>query len=415
MEEIIALIIMITVFGLVDWATTYGLKKSLRTVKPWIKKGVWGLHIYGILNEIVFFLWVILVLDHGPPRATWFSALVMGGLFVFLVPKIVYCLFLLAEFFVWVFMRLSRDRSKPIPTEPSRRRFIGQSGLMIASIPFASFLWGVTKGKYDFQVKRIPVYFDNLPEAFEGFTITQISDIHSGSFTNFEAVQCGVDMIAAQKSDLLLFTGDLVNSVADEIVPFMGMFGGLSAPFGKFSTLGNHDYGEYENWDDETAKEANLNQLKKYHADMGYRLLNNESLLIEKDGQTIRLAGVENWGKPPFPSKGDLDLTFAGSEQEREFTVLMSHDPSHWDYKVLDFPKHVDLTLSGHTHGMQFGVEIPGWKWSPVKYFYPRWAGLYEEKGQKLYVNRGFGFIGFPGRVGILPEITVLELRRTQA
>ncbi|NNE55027.1 MAG: metallophosphoesterase, partial [Flavobacteriales bacterium] len=189
------------------------------------------------------------------------------------------------------------------------------------------------------------------------------------------------------------------------------MFGALSAPFGKFSVLGNHDYGEYENWDSEEAKAANLNLIKSHHASMGYRLLNNESVLIEKDGQSIRVAGVENWGKPPFPSRGDLDMAFEGAENE-DFTVLLSHDPSHWDFKVLDHQKRVDLTLSGHTHGMQFGVEIPGWKWSPVKYFYPRWAGLYEEGDQKLYVNRGFGFIGFPGRVGIMPEITVIELKK---
>ena len=401
------------VFGLLDLAVRFGLKKSLKTVKPWIRKLTWILYWYSVANEIVFFSWGIIIMKEGPPEASWFSALIMGGLFTFFVPKLVYGIFILVEFVVWVFQRLFRDKSEPIPTSPSRRRFIGQTGLTLASIPFASFIYGVTKGKYNFKVRREVLTFKNLPGAFDGFTITHISDIHSGSFTNKSMVEYGVDMIQEQGSDLLLFTGDLVNSVATEIEPFMDIFGALSAPFGKYSVLGNHDYGEYEEWKTEAEKDLNLELLKKHHASMGYRLMNNESVLIEKDGQTIRLGGVENWGKPPFPSKGDLDMTFSGNKKDREFTMLMSHDPSHWDYKVLDHDKHVDLTLSGHTHGMQFGVEIPGWKWSPVKYFYPRWAGLYQEGEKMLYVNRGFGFLGFPGRVGIMPEITVIELRKT--
>lgn len=404
---------MITIFGLLDLAVRYGLKKSLRTVRPWMRKAMWFLYWYSVANEIVFFIWGLIIMNEGPPQATWFSALVMGGLFTFFVPKLVYGIFLLVEFAVWVIQRSFRDRSKPIPTEPSRRRFIGQAGLTLAAVPFVSFLYGVTKGKYNYTVRRKVLKFSNLPDAFDGFTITQLSDIHSGSFTNRHMVQHGIDLIQEQNSDLLLFTGDLVNSVASEIEPWMDMFGGLKASFGKFSVLGNHDYGEYAEWDDEAAKAANLDDLKRHHAEMGYRLLNNESTLIEKDGQTIRLAGVENWSlSEHFPSLGDLDATFEGNSNEREFTVLMSHDPSHWDAQVLKHAKHIDLTLSGHTHGMQFGVEVPGWKWSPVKYVYPRWAGLYEEGLKKLYVNRGFGFIGFPGRVGIMPEITVIELRK---
>lgn len=413
MEEMIAMIIMLLVMIGLEAAVTYGLRKSLRTVKPWIKNVIWVIHVYGIINLAVFFFWAFFILDSGPPAATWFSALVMGGVFVFFVPKVLYALFLLVEFMVWIGAVVRRKvKRQPTPVNPSRRRFIGQAGLILASVPFASFLYGVTKGKYNYQIHRLTLKFKNLPDAFDGFTISQISDVHSGSFSNKEAVKRGIDMIKEAGSDVFLFTGDLVNSVATEIEPYMGLFGGIAAPFGKFSVLGNHDYGEYEEWNSEDEKDANLAKLKSHHAEMGFRLLNNESVLLKKDGQSIRLAGVENWGKPPFPSKGDLDKTFADNPDGREFTVLMSHDPSHWDFKVLDHKKHVDLTLSGHTHGMQFGVEIPGWKWSPVKYFYPRWAGLYQEGEKALYVNRGFGFIGFPGRVGIMPEITVIELKK---
>lgn len=410
---------MITVFGLLDLAVRYGLKKSLRTVRPWVKKLMWGLYWYSVINEIVFFIWGLLIMKEGPPEATLFSALVMGGLFTFFVPKLLYGIFLLVEFLVWVVQRTFRDRSKPIPTDPSRRRFIGQAGLILASVPFASFLYGVTLGKWNYKVRKQVLHFSNLPDAFDGFTITQLSDIHSGSFTSNHRhmLQHGIDLIKEQDSDMLLFTGDLVNDLATEIEPWKDLFGSFEARFGKYSVLGNHDYGEYADWGEGeaavAAKAANLEKLKSHHADMGYRLLNNESIRIEKDGQTIRLAGVENWSKSEhFPSLGDLDAAFGESTNEREFTVLMSHDPSHWDAQVLKHGKHVDLTLSGHTHGMQFGVEIPGFKWSPVKYIYPRWAGLYQEGSKMLYVNRGLGFIGFPGRVGIMPEITVIELRK---
>ena len=217
-------------------------------------------------------------------------------------------------------------------------------------------------------------------------------------------------MIKEQKADLVLFTGDLVNSRANEIEPYIDLFKSIEASSGKFSVLGNHDYGYFNGNEEE--KTANMQLLERHHEAMGFNLMNNSSVVLKRDGESIRLAGVENWGKAEyFPKRGDLDKAFADSD-ENEFTILMSHDPSHWKEKILNFKKHVHLTLSGHTHGMQMGVEIPGFKWSPSKWLYPQWAGLYEEGDKKIYVNRGFGFLGFPGRVGILPEITVIELKK---
>jgi predicted MPP superfamily phosphohydrolase len=254
------------------------------------------------------------------------------------------------------------------------------------------------------------VYFKDLPSAFDGFTITQLSDIHSGSFRDPEAVRRGVELVNAQRSDLFVFTGDLVNSLAAEFEPWISVFRQIEAPFGTYSILGNHDYGDYHQWDDEQDKQRNFEALKAHHATVGFRLLLDEHVTLEKDGEQIALLGVENWGLG-FGQRGDLQKALKGLPAE-SFKVLLSHDPTHWDHQVKADPNPIQLTLSGHTHGMQVGVEIPGFRWSPVKYRYPKWAGLYEEAGRYLYINRGFGYLGFHGRVGIWPEITVLELRR---
>lgn len=295
----------------------------------------------------------------------------------------------------------------------NRRKFISQVALGIASIPLASLLFGMYKGKYNYKVLQYTLKFDNLPKAFDGFTLTQISDIHSGSFDNKEKVSYGIDLINEQKSDLLLFTGDLVNNKAKEVYPWADLIGSLKAPFGKFSVLGNHDYGDYITWNSDFEKEQNMADLLKIQEQMGFKVLLNESQYIEKDGERIAIVGVENWGKGGFKKKGDLDKAVK-SINSKDFKILMSHDPSHWEKKVLPHPFTFDLTLSGHTHGMQFGIEIPGWfKWSPVKWRYKQWAGIYESAKQYLNVNRGFGFLAYPGRVGIWPEITVITLKRS--
>jgi predicted MPP superfamily phosphohydrolase len=275
---------------------------------------------------------------------------------------------------------------------------------------FGVLLYGFGN-KYRYQVVKQKIKFDNLPTSFKGLKIIHISDIHSGSFTDIKAVELGIKKILEHDADLILFTGDLVNDMASEMDLYKSVFSQLKAPMGVYSVLGNHDYGDYTQWPkDGLTKEQNLENLKKVHQDMGWRLLMNEHVVIERDNESIAILGIENWGaKARFPKYGRLDLAHAGTEKH-PFKILMSHDPSHWKAQVLKDYKDIDLMLSGHTHGMQFGVELPGIKWSPIQYLYQEWAGLYEHEGKKLYVNRGFGFLGYPGRVGILPEITLLEL-----
>ena len=291
----------------------------------------------------------------------------------------------------------------------SRSVFLSWVGMLAGGGLFGSLMYGFGN-KYKYHINRQRLAFENLPSSFKGLKIVHISDIHSGSFTDKQAVLHGVEKILNEKPDVILFTGDLVNDVADEMKHYMDIFNRLKAPMGVFSTLGNHDYGDYVHWDSPEEKKANLERLKNVHGELGWRLLMNELVELQKGDEKIALMGIENWGaKARFPKYGDMKKAYEGADTY-PFKILMSHDPSHWDAQVSTEYPAIDLTLSGHTHGMQFGVEIPGFKWSPVQYIYKQWAGLYEEGRQKLYVNRGYGFIGYPGRVGILPEITVLEL-----
>jgi predicted MPP superfamily phosphohydrolase len=291
----------------------------------------------------------------------------------------------------------------------SRSIFLSWLGVGIGSSLFGSLVYGFGN-KYNYKIEKKKVGFANLPNAFKGMKIVHISDIHSGSLEDISAVEKGVQKILELKPDLIFFTGDLVNNVADEMDKLKNVFSRLKAPLGVYSILGNHDYGDYVQWPTKEAKSNNLNRLKNVHAEMGWRLLLNEHIGIEKNGETIGLIGVENWGaKANFSRYGDLKKAYEGSEQY-PFKILLSHDPSHWDAEVCKNYTDIDLMLSGHTHGMQFGVEIPGFRWSPVQYVYKQWSGLYANGQQRLYVNRGFGFLGYPGRVGMLPEITLLEL-----
>ena len=289
-----------------------------------------------------------------------------------------------------------------------RSTFLSWLGLGLGGTLFGTLLFGFSN-KYKYQVKNIKLQFKNLPEAFRGMRMVHISDIHSGSFQDIKAVNKGIDLILKQKADLIVFTGDLVNDRATEMEPYQNSFGRITAPLGVYSTLGNHDYGDYVQWPTPQGKIDNLEALKKVHANMGWRLLMNEHVVLEKGDEKIALLGIENWGsKARFPKYGKMDLAHVGTE-DIKFKILLSHDPSHWDAQVLPEYSSIDLMLSGHTHGMQFGLENPYFKWSPVQWMYKQWAGLYEQGAQKLYVNRGYGFIGYPGRVGILPEITVIE------
>lgn len=294
---------------------------------------------------------------------------------------------------------------------PSRRKFISQIALGIAAIPFASMLYGIYKGRYNYKVLTYTLEYPDLPDAFDGYQITQISDIHSGSFDNKEKIEYAVDLINKQQSDIILFTGDLVNNQASEMDQWKSTFSKLTAKDGVYSILGNHDYGDYMNWPNEAAKQENLEYLFQIQKEIGFDLLKNESRFLERNGERIALIGVENWGAG-FKQVGDLDKASKEVKPE-DFKILMSHDPTHWEKVAVNHPLHYHLTLSGHTHGMQFGIEIPGWiKWSPAKWRYKHWAGLYEQNKQIINVNRGFGYLAFPGRVGIWPEITVIKLKK---
>lgn len=306
----------------------------------------------------------------------------------------------------------------------SRSTFLSWLGVGIGGSFLGTFLYGITN-KYDYQVKKVPVAFPNLPNAFKGLRIVQLSDIHAGSLQNRKAVERGIELALAQQPDLIVFTGDIVNDLAAELEPLKDVFARLKAPMGVYSVLGNHDYGDYYQWPDRNQAQtdqrtegrrihtplqaANIERLKAMHGEMGWRLLLNEHVALERNGEKIALLGIENWGARGFTRYGNLEKAARGAE-DFPFKILLSHDPSHWDAEVRAKYPSVDLMLSGHTHGMQFGIENPYFRWSPVQWVYKQWAGLYEQGNQKLYVNRGYGFIGYPGRVGILPEITVLQL-----
>lgn len=339
----------------------------------------------------------------------------MGLLLLTLVPKLLVAVILLGEDIFRMFATIinyftqADNISEAIP---SRRKFVSQIALGIAALPFTSLLYGMTKGKYNFKVIRQTLFFPDLPESFDGMTITQFSDVHSGSFDNHEKIEYAVDLINQQKSDIVLFTGDIVNTHATEMHPWIDTFKKIETPkFGKYSILGNHDYGEYIDWDYKKDKEANFAAIKDLHRQIDFKLLLNQNVKINNGKEEIALIGVENWGIK-FKQAGDLKKASEGVKKE-DFKILMSHDPSHWDAEVQNHENNYHLTLSGHTHGLQFGIEIPGLiKWSPIQYVYKHWAGLYEHMGRYIYVNRGFGFHAYPGRVGIWPEITVLELKK---
>jgi predicted MPP superfamily phosphohydrolase len=389
------------------------LRKSIQKSK-W-KPFLNVVYLISVVLSYIGFYYLYFYFTVKPLEVNLAPNLAIGFFFSLVVVKILLLLFFLFEDvfrfleFVYNLVRSYIRADKESVNRKGRRGFIRQAGLIIAGIPFTSMLYGITKGKYDFRVNKVKLTFDNLPKAFEGFKIVQISDIHSGSFDSREAIIDGIKLVNDQAADLVLFTGDLVNNDSREIAPFIEDFKALKAPYGVYSVLGNHDYGDYKKWNSAKEKQENMELLYQYQKEMGFQLLNNENAIITKGDDVIGIYGVENWGNPPFPQNGDLDIALSGRE-DLDFKILLSHDPTHWDKKVTGHPVHIDLTLSGHTHGMQFGVEIPGFKWSPIKYVYPQWAGLYTKDNQQLYVNRGFGFLGFPGRVGIWPEITLIEL-----
>jgi predicted MPP superfamily phosphohydrolase len=358
------------------------------------------------------------------PPPEWNSALrfIAAIFLILLLCKVLGSVFLLLDDLVrlirWIILKFSSKHaivsSEDTSNHISRLKFFSYLALTFSVIPAVSFIYGMIRGAYKYRVHNVKISFPNLPEAFHGFKIVQLSDMHCGSFMSTDPLTKAFNIVMEQKADIIFFTGDLVNNETSETQAHLDTFKILKAPHGVFSTLGNHDYGDYKQWESFEKKTKNFEDIKSVHANSGWRLLMNEHVAIEKNGQKIALLGVENWGgNLRFPRYGKLENAHADTEHY-PFKILLSHDPSHWDVQVSQEKVYndIDLTLSGHTHGMQFGIEIPGLKWSPVQYIYKHWAGLYKQENQYLYVNRGLGFLGYPGRLGIWPEITVIELHK---
>ena len=340
-----------------------------------------------------------------------FMALVM----ISVITKLFIILFLLIEDITriirWSYQnvktRISPDEYSPGPI--SRNEFLSKAALAVGAVPAATFAFGIISGAHDYRVEKISLKIPNLPKAFKGMRIAQVSDIHTGSFFNKTAVKGGVEMMMREKADVIFFTGDLVNNEAKEVKDYFEIFSKLKAPLGVFSTLGNHDYGDYVRWNSPAAKKQNLKDLMKAHELMGYDLLMDEHRFIEESGEKLAIIGVQNIGVGRFPWYGNLGKAYAGTE-EASIKLLLSHDPTHWNAEVTQKFKDIDVAFAGHTHGSQFGVKIGNYKWSPAQYVYKQWAGLYKEGEQQIYVNRGYGYLGYPGRVGMPPEITVFTL-----
>jgi len=419
MREPRFILIVVVVALLIDLYVFQGLKTITQGSSPRWRTVIFSLH-WGIAGLAILTFLVSPYLHLQNRHFTNYLTTILLGLYI---AKLLAAVFLLVDdirrLIQW---GLTRTATRPTPNTDtgtgaktgtdaslSRSVFLSWLGVGVGSSVYGALLYGFSN-KYNYKIKRIKLAFDNLPASFKGLKIVQISDIHSGSLANPAAVNKGVDMVLAERPDLILFTGDLVNNTAEEMKDYQHIFSRLEAPMGVYSTLGNHDYGDYIWWETVERKKANLDQLKAIEQAMGWRLLMNEHAVLERGGSAIALIGIENWSaKARFPKYGRMDLAYPPA-QKYPFKILMSHDPSHWDAEIRPKYPDIDLMLSGHTHGMQFGVELPGFKWSPVQFIYKQWAGLYEQGKQKLYVNRGYGFIGYPGRFGILPEITVIEL-----
>lgn len=369
--------------------------------------------VYWLLSVAVVFNVIYTINAIGDSRGLSQQVMLSFGLFILTFsPKIIALIVLFGEDIFRIFKSGFNYFSRTTTSNyfPDRRAFVSKMALGLAAIPFSSVLYGMMRGKYNYQVIKHTLYFDDLPNAFDGYKLTHLSDIHSGSFDDEEKIAYGIDLINEQASDVILFTGDIVNNTADEMTPWIPLFSKLKAKDGKYAVLGNHDYGEYVRWKTLEEKEQNFQAIKDIHPKIGFNLLLNESVYLEKGNEKIALVGVENWGTR-FKKVGDLDLASSKINKE-DFKILMSHDPSHWEQEIKSHTNNYHLTLSGHTHGMQFGIEVPGIKWSPVQYIYKHWAGIYKEFGKYINVNRGFGFLAFPGRIGIWPEITVITLKK---
>ncbi len=409
---------------LVDLYSWQAVKTLIRDKSDVIQ--VWTKRFFFTFTVITLSLFLSLNLFVSLEKNVVFRYYLLAVIFVIYLPKLLVCIFLLVEdtirLFRWIFIRLktllvANVKKEGVPVSESkisRSKFISQTAAVAGAIPMVMLSKGIFKGAYDYQVRNVPLYLKNLPSAFEGLKVLQLSDIHTGSLFDKDSVHKGIQLALAQKADVIFFTGDFVNNETSEAYELMDHFAEIKAPMGVYSILGNHDYGDYISWDSAEAKLKNLEDLVTVHKDMGWNLMRNTHVILEKSGQQIGLVGVENWGdRGRFQKFGNIDKARIGMP-DVPVQLLLSHDPSHFDSivsKDINY-KNINATFSGHTHGFQFGVENTFFKWSPSQYIYPHWAGLYRQGDQQLYVNRGYGFLGYPGRVGILPEITVFELRK---
>lgn len=395
-------IILLAVFFIIEIYVYQAIRNI--TTNNYIRIGYW---VFTLLAYGIILYWILTF--NRASRDHQQIQLMVSAMMIFVLPKLLSVIFLL----IGDFTRFVEFGFKYFTAKesyfPERRKFISTTALAAAGIFSLLAIDGIIFGKYRHTVRKVKLRFKNLPENFKGYKIVQISDVHSGSFFNPQKLQKAIDLINEQDADVVLFTGDMVNNYADEFKPFIPLFKSIKAKDGKFSILGNHDYGDYGAWNSREEKAQNIPTLKNYQAEAGFKMLRNENIALEKNGEKIYLLGVENWGIKPFPQYGDLDKALKGVPEDA-IKVLMSHDPTHFDEVVKKHKTHVHLTLSGHTHGMQFGLDLKNIKWSPVKFKYKKWADLYESEGKYLYVNRGFGVLAFPGRVGVNPEITVFEL-----
>ena len=414
MNRILVVSVFIVVFLLLDWYAFQGIKTLISNSSATLKRAV--KIIYFSISALVVIS--LLVYNFGNPDsiAKHARTFLMSFIFINVLAKFFLFLFVFIDDLQRGIRFLIQKLSNPTPEQESegisRSKFLATTGLVVAAAPIVSLSWGIISGAHDYRVRRIKVPIKGLPKALEGLRIGQLSDIHSGSFWNKIAVKGGVEMMAKENVDLAFFTGDLVNNRATEMQEWGSIFAKVNAPLGVYSVFGNHDYGDYVKWQSPEAKLKNLADLATIHKNLGWNLMMNEHKILEIDGEKLAVIGIENWGaKARFPKYGKMDLAMHNLP-ETAVNILLSHDPSHWQAQVLKEYQNIDLTLSGHTHGMQFGVDIPGFKWSPVQYVYDEWAGLYKSNSQYLYVNRGFGYLGYPGRVGILPEISVLTLEK---
>jgi predicted MPP superfamily phosphohydrolase len=414
MPQILTIILIALGLLVADLYIISGIRGASKKWKFPFKKSFtrwyWGISIFLVLG---LFASIYVKMGIG------FKGVLLMLFFIVLAAKVLFLPFIFVDDIRRFFLFKARKHNKAEPEFPAsepkpehipRSEFLMKAGLLAGSLPLVSLGYGIVSGAYDYRVKHRVLYLPNLPKAFDGIKLGQLSDIHSGSFYNKKAVLGGVEMLLKEKPDFIFFTGDLVNNKSDEMREYQDIFAKVKAPLGVYSSLGNHDYGDYAHWPDEAAKRKNLDDLKATHKNMGWDLILNSNRRLKVDGEEIGILGVENWGSlSRFPKYGRVDLAVKNT-QDLPVKLLLSHDPSHWRAQVLDH-KDIDVMFSGHTHGMQFGVQNRYFQWSPIQYVYKEWAGFYREGNQQLYVNTGYGFLGYPGRVGILPEITIFTLK----